>query len=346
VIIIFEGFDNCGKSTIAKALSKKMFMPLMTNDKSNLSLIKNFNFEDSFRYCIPKFFQYYDQRFIKDIIFDRDYMSEFVYGYLKRQEDFLSKSILSTCLQFDLEYFKRDTVIVYCYKTEIKDYKDEETPIDLKKQAEERYLEIINRSYNKVLMLNTDSQDLEAQLEMIMSFIDRHKVLEVLNTNIYRDKSTEGRIFFPGLFYGDEILFVGQNPGRPTENQVEDIPVHTKVFQKYKDFEFEHHKSYFKSTFYKFLSKFAQSEFGLNNKQFSFTNIVKFSTEKDRPPTSDEIQYCERLLTAQINVLKPKRIVSFGKPSHELLSKNGVEHTAYYHPSYFRYHKTELIKEA
>jgi thymidylate kinase len=196
MIIIFEGFDNCGKSTIAKALSDKLHIPLMKNDKSNLQLIKNFNFEDSFRYCIPKFFQYYDQRLFRDIIFDRDYMSEYVYGYLKRQEDFVSKSILSTCLQFDLEYFKRNAFIIYCHKTEIKDYQDEETSIELKSQAEERYLDIINRSYNRILMLNTDSQDLKSQLETIMAYIDKHHVLETQSWNIYKDKSTEGRIFF------------------------------------------------------------------------------------------------------------------------------------------------------
>lgn len=315
----------------------------MRNDKSNLKLVKNFNFEDSFKYCIPKFFQYYDQGFIRDIIFDRDYFSEYVYGYLKRQKDFIDKSILTTTLQFDIEYFKRETFIIYCFKTKIDNYRDEETPLEMKESVEKRYSEIIERSYNRVLMLNTDSQNLSEQIERIIEWIDKHYELDSINKWIYK-KSSHGKIYFPGLFYGDEILFVGQNPGRPTEDQVEDIPVHTKVYENYSDFEIEHNKSYFKSTFYKFLCKFAKEEFGLNNKQFSFTNIVKFSTEKDRPPTKLEIADSQYELLKQIKILRPKKIVSFGKQAHELLEEIGVEHLAYYHPSYFRYHKTELIK--
>jgi len=343
MIIIFEGFDNCGKSTIARELSSSSNIKMMRNDKSNLKLVKNYNFEDSFKYCIPKFFQYHDQGFIRDIIFDRDYFSEYVYGYLKRQKDFVDKAILSSILQFDLEYFKRETFIIYCYKTEILNYKDDETPLEMKESVEKRYNEIIERSYNRVLMLNTDSQNLSEQIERIIEFIDKHYELDSVNKHIYR-KSSEGKIYFPGLFYGDDVLFIGQNPGKPTDEQIEDIPVHTKVFSNYSEFEIEHNKSYFKSTFYKFLCKFAKEQFQLNNKQFSFTNIVKFSTDKDRPPTKDEIDDCKYDLSKQIKILKPKKIVSFGKQAHELLNEMRTEHIAYYHPSYFRYHRTELIK--
>lgn len=341
-IILFEGFDGTGKSSIAKELSIKLNIPYFKKPNDDESLTSNYNPEMSLIYETRKFIEFLDAKVIKDVIIDRDYISEFAYGKILRDKIYKDNNIERFIWLYDSLLFKQDFFIIYCFKNNDTFIDKYNTVMQNKEEIINRYSLFMKNTHNRVLLLNTTDKDLKKQLEIIETFILKIQKIDQYNKNLYFEKSFENKkIYFPGSFIGNEILFIGQNPGTPNSLDTQSVKLHTHRFDNYKEFLLEHEISYKKSKYYKFIENFAYDNFNISNKEFSFTNIVKFNTLNNRAVTNEEIEDCIGYLTAQIRILKPKKIITFGKDSHITLENLQINHIPYKHPSAFNYSKTE-----
>ena len=110
-------------------------------------------------------------------------------------------------------------------------------------------------------------------------------------------------------------------------------------------------------------------EGGLDRSQIFITNIMKCrpciiqgKTNKNRPPTSEETAICNKWLEEQINIIKPKVILTLGAPSTKfILNQKNVKMTEIrghffktdyaefvmpsLHPSYILTYKGEAEKQ-
>lgn len=345
-IILFEGHDDSGKSNISTKLSSKLNIPYFKCSIEH-HMFKgevDFDQEHQLKYDTLKFIQLIQQNVINNIIVDRDYVSEFVYGKIFRNEKYLKNNCDYYIKLYDRMYFLCNLLIILTHKPNLDDYKDELVNVTEAKEVYQRYFEFLNFTINNVLVLDTTDRNLEVQIEKISNYINKLQKIYEYNEKMYFDKSIDDKIYFPGWFRGDKILFIGQNPGQPNENDELSKNIHTIKYDDYNKFILHHNISYLKSVYYKFILKFIET-FHITPVDFSFTNIVKFSTLNNRALTNDEIDDGLEILKNQIKIFQPTQIITFGKPAHETLKKMGINHTPYYHPARYYYHYTEEIYE-
>lgn len=340
MIILFEGLDKTGKTTIAKELSKITNYPYFKMPLEKDAFKGQYNPEISLIYETRKFLEFVEQNVIKNVIIDRDYASEYVYGKIFREDRYLEYKIDDFIREYDKRYFRNNLIIVYCYKDK-NEIEDEVIKKEHFESIRLRYLDFFNKTFNRTLFLNTSDENLVNQKRKVLEYEYNMKKIDMLNENIYKESIDGQKIFFPGSFGGQEILFVGQNPGYPDKNDEQSVKLHTHKFKDYKEFLIEHEISYRKCKYYKFISKFSRLFEIKANCQFSFTNLVKFSKINNEALTKEEIDQNITMLKEQIGLFKPKKIISFGKDAHEALNKLNIEHEGFKHPSAFNYSKTE-----
>ncbi|MFX0084245.1 MAG: uracil-DNA glycosylase family protein [Candidatus Hodarchaeota archaeon] len=80
------------------------------------------------------------------------------------------------------------------------------------------------------------------------------------------------------------------------------------------------------------------------------TNLVKCSTNKNYVPSSDEVDNCFEILQAEISLLRPKKIIAFGRFTYEVLTQYYTKDyygDVYYipHPSYYFHYNPHKISE-
>jgi thymidylate kinase len=159
-VIIVEGVDKVGKSTIAKELSKAMKIPYF---KYNI-----FNYWDKGQFEQAT---YFDQPYLVEllkqtkysIIIDRAYPSEFAYAPVfgrNYDEEFLKK--------IDEKFAELQAVVILCFKYN-NNKKDEKVPLEKYKEILDRYLKFITWSKCRVILLDTTSMDLKSQISFLLS---------------------------------------------------------------------------------------------------------------------------------------------------------------------------------
>ena len=341
MIILFEGPDLCGKTNIAKALSKELNIPYFKKPNEHGAFNGTYIPEYSLIYETRKFLEFYEQDIIKNVILDRDYVSEYVYGQIYRNEIYNQLNINEYIREYDKRYFMNDLFIVYCHKDKYKKFDDEVIEEKDIQKIKDGYGKFLNATFNNCIVLETSDENLEEQIKIIKNHIDKIQAINNFNDRMYSKYSlVDSQIYFPGSFRSDEILFIGQNPGQPDPSDERSVKLHREKFSNYREFLLEHEISYKKCKFYKFISEFSKQHVTYNC-QFSFTNLVKFSTFNNAPPSANDILNNSRILTAQLEKFKPKKIISFGSQAHNALTELNIEHEAFHHPSKYNYSKTE-----
>ena len=172
MIIFMEGPDGTGKSNIAEALADKYKMKVYKNDAE----FRLYN-EDStnkfinlLRYSGPA--EYHMVKLLRpDIIFDRNYISEYAYS-----KAFNRETDLALIKAFDSLYSKLNSMVIYCYKKEYKNYKD--NFIDLEKINEidlayRLYFNTINTL--PIYMIDTTTENLPEQVRLLSAFIEKRR---------------------------------------------------------------------------------------------------------------------------------------------------------------------------
>ena len=172
MIIFMEGPDGTGKTNIAEALADKYLMKVYKNDAE----FRLYN-EDStnkfvnlLRYSGPA--EYHMVKLLNaDIIFDRNYISEYAYA-----KAFNRETDLALIKAFDSLYSKLNSMIIYCYKTNYKNYDDDF--IDLDKISEidtayRHYFDTINTL--PIHMIDTTNENLSEQVRLLSGFIVKRR---------------------------------------------------------------------------------------------------------------------------------------------------------------------------
>lgn len=158
-IVIFEGHDMVGKTTISKALSTHLDIPIVKverNHKWTDPLVE-------LMYGCEVHCQTAEQTGY-DFIYDRLYPSEYAYsralGRLTSHEQIL---------KLDERYAALGTTIVVCFKSPAAYQDDDKAIIDVSYYTAltEWYKEFAKITKCKVLMLDTTDENLEAQLKAI-----------------------------------------------------------------------------------------------------------------------------------------------------------------------------------
>ena len=188
MIIFMEGPDGTGKTNIAKALADKYTMKIYKNDAEfKLYAEDSTNkFISLLRYSGPA--EYHMVKLLRpDIIFDRNYISEYAYS-----KAFNRETDLALIKAFDSLYSKLNSMVIYCYKKEYKNYKDDF--IDLEKINEidsiyRTYFDTINTL--PIYMLDTTTENLSEQIRLLSSFVEKRRhdkiVLGIKTTSKFRE---------------------------------------------------------------------------------------------------------------------------------------------------------------
>ena len=158
-IIIMEGHDMAGKTTIAAALSKKLDLPIVKIKRHE----KWFDPMIDLLYAGETHCQVAEQTGFS-LIYDRLYPSEYAYSRTYGRPTSHEK-----IMALDERYAKMGALIVVCYKDSKAYQKDDKDIIDMSKY------DAITKWYNefkkitkcKYLMLDTTDENLEDQLNKI-----------------------------------------------------------------------------------------------------------------------------------------------------------------------------------
>jgi thymidylate kinase len=164
-IIIFEGVDMCGKTHIAQALSKILLIPYFKGRKEHSRFFEQSR-EKSY---IEAFFliDFLSQTGYSAII-DRFHASEAVYSLVYRRLYYAEK-----LNAIDLLLTKLSAVTIYCYKDNIVSFYDELIERKKLKELKDEYEKYIKTTNMPVLRLNTESEDLDSQVETIIRWLNK-----------------------------------------------------------------------------------------------------------------------------------------------------------------------------
>lgn len=164
-IVIFEGHDQSGKTTIANELSARLAIPIFKIERTNTWWDPFINL----RYATEAVTQFIEQTGVS-VILDRWMGSDYMYDKL-----FDRHSDINKILNIDKRLAKLNAVIIICYK-QPEYYTKDEKDGQLFKQEEytkmtklyEQYAEISNC---RIFMIDTSDENLENQLKNIIAFI-------------------------------------------------------------------------------------------------------------------------------------------------------------------------------
>ena len=167
MLIILEGHDNSGKSSIGIALSKAIGFPYL-----KYSNITKYNIDKDMQSQININSSIYGLSILNalgnpDIIIDRQYPSEYAYGKVFRKTTFQDIGFVDSFLS---ENFKKHLIII----TEKSINIQKENDFVLHKyydELREAYRDFIKKSSANCLLLDTTDQNLEKQLDIIKNRI-------------------------------------------------------------------------------------------------------------------------------------------------------------------------------
>ena len=170
MIVIFDGCDNTGKTTIAQALARRLmwtYFKYTFVDKSLLAndicSIVNENLERYSLQMLEALGGSYGRGV--NIIIDRHYPSDYVYGRMFRNRT------LESLRKIEEHLIQLRHLIVICTKDEIEVKDDAFVDKTQQKTANNMFRDFKNFSNANVLLLDTTDENLEKQLDTIIKRI-------------------------------------------------------------------------------------------------------------------------------------------------------------------------------
>jgi thymidylate kinase len=162
-IIIFEGHDMVGKTTILKALSEKISIPVFKETRQE----RWYDHVIDLLYAEEARCQMLEQVGCS-IIFDRSYPSEWVYSQVYNRPTLPEKLAM-----FDKRYAKMGAKIIILYKNPDEFLDDDQALIEKEKyiKIKEKYEDFAKQSECQCLLLDTSDQNLEKQISLITRFL-------------------------------------------------------------------------------------------------------------------------------------------------------------------------------
>lgn len=166
-IIILEGPDGVGKSTIGRWIARFTGFPYFKNSKERIQKVHG-DTRALTEFMVPFMLDYWKQ-VPTNVIMDRFYPSEFVYGQVEnRNVD------LQLLADIDRECATLNPLLLIFYKSAYyNEYNDQTTPFEKIKAIREKYDEFFHytRIRNK-FMFDTSREDLDQQIEEVTKYLE------------------------------------------------------------------------------------------------------------------------------------------------------------------------------
>lgn len=162
MIVIFEGHDHSGKSTIAQEFAKRYNGIYIRDKYLKDAAIEHVN-QSYARYQLALFLPAFDQK--KLIVIDRAILSHIVYSSVFHQ------AINSDVAQETLNALSGKAIHIICYK-QGKLERDE--LFDNQEKVRWFFLNNIPNTDPQFFKINTTNQDLESQLKAIRTAVERY----------------------------------------------------------------------------------------------------------------------------------------------------------------------------
>jgi len=140
MIIIFEGFDKSGKTTLANLLKQKYnFLYFKPTRQINSGL----NLEQSIKYDWRFLFDFLNQNNV-NVIIDRSFISQYVYSFILRRENILAEySLYSEYDSLFIEYCEMlnnlEHLVVYCKRSDYTNATDDKVDININQDIKTMY---------------------------------------------------------------------------------------------------------------------------------------------------------------------------------------------------------------
>lgn len=167
-IIIFEGPDSCGKTHMAKSLSKVTGIPYFKNNDEHRYFIKDPQyFIHAIRY-VDTYFTSYLETTGASIILDRSWPSEWIYSkVMNRQTD------LAVLKDLDSRHSKLGTKIIIPWRSDYSKIDDDYEAVNNNIQKiHDLYIKFAKEWTScKTLLLNVDDENLDRELSEIRGFL-------------------------------------------------------------------------------------------------------------------------------------------------------------------------------
>lgn len=167
-IVIYDGPDGCGKTEMARELSKRLNVPYFkNNDDHKYFLSDPTYFANAARYVETHFTSYLEATGAS-IILDRSWPSEWIYSQaLGRQTDF------KVLRELDERHSRLGTKIIIPYRNDYSNCSDIYDSVNKNIQKiSDLYQEFYSWTRCKALLLQVDHEDLEKEMEQTFKFLE------------------------------------------------------------------------------------------------------------------------------------------------------------------------------
>lgn len=160
-ILIFDGIDGVGKSTISNALSEIINRPVFK--KTNVK--NNYDFVIDLVYSVESYTQFLEQTKYS-VIFDRLYPSEYAYSKV-----FNRYTIHEKIKEIDRRFAKMGAKIIILEKNKKSYVKDDIIPIEKYDELKTMFRKFAKITKCPSIIIDTSDQNLKKQIKQIIDFI-------------------------------------------------------------------------------------------------------------------------------------------------------------------------------
>lgn len=166
-VLIIEGPDRCGKTTIGCELKKHLNIPYFKNsDEHKYFLSDPSYFKNAVKY-VDTYFASYLKQSNASVILDRSYPSEWVYSRVFNRSTY--DDVLN---ELDESHSKLGTKIIITYKNNYDDTNDQYQSINENiLKIHNQYIEFSKWTKCDHLLLNVDDKNCEIQINKIKAFL-------------------------------------------------------------------------------------------------------------------------------------------------------------------------------
>lgn len=322
-VMCFEGLDAAGKTSLSKELARAMKLHHFKYSRTQQVQERS----ESIKYDWP-FFVEFLKNVSCDVVIDRGYASEFAYSRVFREP--------TDIREIDADFaLVPNALNVVVFRSAI----ENEFSLPENKQLENNYELFLSETVAPALVHDNNSS-FDESFKQLRENVERWLALEEYNKEVFykNDIKSEVRLsklLLPGYFSGNEILFVGQNPGQPHKyDNFEDAQLQESMqWEQVRRDYFIGLKKCRVGGFLEFCKQVGVFCFW---QDISFTNILKYSTKSNSilGVGDAELEKNLKILRHHIALLKPTRIVAMGNYASDNLSSLGVEHAVVKHPSH------------
>jgi hypothetical protein len=173
-LIFFVGPDMCGKTEIAKAVSRELNVPYFKATSEHTSFLssrvsKNDQFLNQLRFADPRILDILRQTG-HSLVFDRGYPCEYAYSKVFNRE---TDTIMLQ--HIDEGYAALGAKIIFCHRSSYAGIIDDLDPTiteELLSKLHNTYYDFLQTTKCKALWLNVDDENLEREVNEIKAFVE------------------------------------------------------------------------------------------------------------------------------------------------------------------------------